>query len=503
MLGVDFGTTQSKIAYVDPSGNPAIILNDRGHAQTPSVVHVLDGREPLVGTDAVEQGYVDPAQCLRNFKPRLGTQDNLLRDGRVVNATDAAAMVIAYLKQQAEATLGMAVKECVATCPANFRDHSKQALLEAFERNELKVLALIPEPTAAGSAYALEKARSECTSLVYDFGGGTLDVSALKTEGPQITVLATEGVPDLGGNSLNEPLRQLLMEKIVEQFGAMPTPEEDPMLYQELDTKTEAAKISLGKRAHVPCVVGHKGSQVVVELTQEAYHRLIDPLVAQSLDAMDRAVQAAGLTYQDISSLLMVGGTSRFPYIQQVVARHTGLTPKTDIDPEKTIAYGAALACVAEMAKQGRTATIRGQVIPDPAMFVLDVTAHAVGCCVADNTASGKQLVNAVLIPKNTPIPCRKTHRFYLEHEDQVAAHIEILQGEPNALRDDCLVIGDLTLDHLPKEAKRTERIQVEYIVDRNGMVTATGLDTVSGTSRTVSVDYKKGIKAKDKLPAA
>lgn len=503
MIGIDIGTTQSKIAYVTPTGKPAIILNDRGEAHTPSVVHVGKNGNNLVGRDAVEQGYIEPERTAKSFKLMLGTRAPVLACGHTFDATDATFAMIEYLLGCAEQSTGKAIAECVATCPANFRDDAKQAMLEAFERHCVRVLSLLPEPTAAGFAYALHTERSKMKYLVYDFGGGTFDVSVLAIDGPQVTVLATEGVQKLGGNDLNDPIRERLLSEIKRRYRDEPVQENEPLLFQEIDTKAEAAKISLGNRDHVPCVVGYKGGQIIVELKQDEFNRSIDPLVKQSLEATDRAVQAAGLTYPEVDRLLLVGGSSRLPYIRDAVAKHTGLQPKTDIDPEKAIAYGASLACVSEMGKEGRTATFRGQVIPDPAMFIRDVTAHTVGCCVVDTTDGRKRLVNAELIPQNTTIPCKKVEHYYLEHEDQVGARIEILQGQADAERDDCLIIGELVLDSLPKEAKRTQRLQVECLIDANGMVTATATDKVSGKSTTVSVDYKKGIKPKDKPSAA
>lgn len=182
---------------------------------------------------------------------------------------------------------------------------------------------------------------------------------------------------------------------------------------------------------------------------------------------------------------------------------HTGLYPKTDIDPIKAIAYGGAVASIAELARQGRTANLRGQVIPAPDMFLQDVTAHPVGCCVIDGNSSSRRLVNSVIIPKNTPIPCQKNSSYYLEYESQDAVHIEILQGQADAERDDCLIIGETHLDNLPLETTRSARVHVEYTIDKNGMVQATVTDKVSGKTQTVSVDYKKGIKPKSKPNAA
>ncbi len=502
MVGMDIGTTQSKVAYVNLSGKPTIVLNDRGFPHTPSVVHVSEDGKTLVGADALEQGYVEPTRCARNFKLKLGTQESVLGNGVKFDPTDATAALIGYLKKHVEQAVGMEVTECVATCPANFRDDQKQALLEAFARNGIKVLLLLPEPTAAGYAYALNALRSKTSFADYDFGGGTFDSSVLEVDGSQITVLATEGVPKCGGNDLNQPIFERFLAEIRKQTGEEPTRSENPMLFSELDAKAESTKISLGNREKVPCVIGYKGNQIIVELTQEEFHRSIEPLVWQSLNALDQAIRGAGLTYTQIEQILLVGGSSRLPFIRESVAQHTGLQPKMDIDPDKAIAYGAALASVAEMAKDGRTATIRGQVIPDPAMFVRDVTAHGVGCCVTENSEGPKRLVNAILIPKNTQIPQKKTQHYYLEHGDQEEARIEILQGEADADRDKCLIIGELTLSDLPRESTRTERIRVECFIDTNGMVTATATDKVSGKQATVSVDYKKGIKPKDK-PAA
>jgi len=498
MFGIDFGTTRSKSAHNDPAGKANIILNDRGDPFTPTAVYYSRSGEILVGTDALEQGYIDPERCVRNFKLKLGSTENLLNNGQVVTATDAATEVLKCVKQMAEKQFGLEVTECVVTCPANFRDDSKQALLEACERAGLKVLRLVFEPTAAGFAYALNKSGDK-KFLVFDWGGGTFDVSIQHVQGDQITTLATEGVPKLGGNDLNECIKKRVLHEVESRFGTIPLYEKEPLFFMDLDQRVEAAKISLNNRKKVPVVVPYNGNQIVLELAQEDFHKDIDPLIQQTLEAVHKALSSANLKKTDIDHLVMVGGTSRIQYIQKKVADDLGLYPKTDIDPDKAIAYGAAYASIAEMAKQGKTARFRGQVIPSPEVFVRDVTAHPVGCCVVDNSGPKKNLINSVIIDKNTPIPCQRSDQFYLEHEDQTEAKIEILQGEVEADRDDCLLIGELSLTNLPKETKRTPRITVEYTIDANGMVTATATDKVSRQQQTVSVDYKKGIKPKDK----
>lgn len=498
MAGIDFGTTRTKAAFVNAAGKPEIAPNARGEHFTPTAVHVAE--PPLVGTDAVEQGFVDPDKSARNFKLQLGQTDSVLNNGKVLTPTDAAAIVISRIKTDVERIKNKVLSDCVATCPANFRDDQKQALLEAFDRNGLKVLLLLPEPTAAGIAYAMNKSGSTLYIAVYDFGGGTLDVSILKVEGAQINVLATEGVPKLGGNDINAALRVFVLEEVTRRKGGSP-PTHDPLFEMDLYAKIENAKLSLGSRAEVPVVVNLAGNSAIIPVRQDQFHSMIDPLIKQSIEALDRALAAANLRKDQLHDVIMVGGTSRMPYIQESLAKHIGRPPKTDIDPDKAVVYGAALAYQLELAKQGRHDSHDGQVIPAPDLFVRDVTAHAVGCCVIDVNGQGRRMLNSAILQKNTPIPCCKVDRFFLERDDQNSAQIEILQGEPDAERDKCLLIGELLLETLPPEPKRSARIQVEYAIDGNGMVTATATDLVGASSKTVTVDYKKGVKPKDKPP--
>jgi molecular chaperone DnaK len=501
--GFDLGTAQTKVAYVDATGKACSVHNARGEERTPSVIHVSESETVLVGNDAVEQGYLEPERCAKGFKLLLGTTDSLFKSGPLVTATDAAAAVIAQVKQDVERATGRACTQCVATCPANFRDDQKDALIEAYRRNVIEVLRLIPEPTAAAIAYRATSSRDNATILVFDFGGGTFDVSVVRAEGPQLTVLATDGVPKLGGNDIDNCIRKRVLDEVEAQLGRRPTRETDPLFFQDLDVRVTAAKISLNSREKVAIVSSIDGHQIVTEIERSQFHADIEPLLRQALDTMDSAVNAAGLNYDQITQLIMVGGSSRLVRAQEMVADHTGLVPKTDIDPEKAIAYGAALAAIDEMAKKGETAEFRGQKIPSPNLFIQDVTAHGVGCCTVDTSKPDRPMINSVIIPQNTPIPCRKVDRFHLEKDDQSEAKIEILQGKDDALRDDCLIIGELELKGLPPEDKATARIQVEYTIDTNGMVTATATDLVGGSTQTVSVDYKKGITPKSGPAAA
>ena len=502
MTGFDNGTTRSKVSRVDPSGKPVIVPNPRGQPDTPSVVyHGKDG-EGLIGTEALEQGCLDPGRCLQCFKLKLGSTESLI-PGEHFTATDATEKLIAHLKELAERQVGVEISEAVATCPANFRDDAKQALIEAFERNGIKVLKLVPEPTAAGLSYAAEKSTGQARLAVYDFGGGTFDGSILKVNGPEMKVLATAGVPELGGRDIDACLMKRVLDAFKAEFNIEPTREKDPLLFLELGQTIERAKISLNTRKEVPIVVSHDGHQLVVKISQGEFHADIDPLFQKSLEVLQQAVGEAGLTMDQIDRLIMVGGSSNIRYFQEKLADRTGLVPRVDIDPQKAVAYGAALASVMELERQGRAASLGGKAIPPPSCFVQDATAHDVGCCVADGPGPNQRLSNFVLIPKNTPIPCRKRECFYLQDIDQTELLVEILQGAHDLNRDDCLLIGEIEMNELPKEQNRTPRIQVEFVIDSNGMVTATITDKVGGKQETVTVDYKQGTRPRPKPEAA
>lgn len=499
IIGVDYGTWGSSIATLDRSGHPTVIPNIRGDYVTPSVVYRNPSTgEILVGTDAIEQAVVDPDNAVFYPKRNLSSQESLLKSGEAFTAENSTAAILRQLKADAEHYLGNEVCECVITCPANLKDDEKQALLNAAEKCGLKVLVLIQEPTAAGIAYGLDKSATEELLLVFDFGGGTHDVSLIRKEASLFDVLSTYGVAKLGGIHLTECIVNLILDFIEQQCGHRPDLEKDPLLRHEVLNKAEAGKISLGKQKEVPIVVSFQG-QHVIKITQEQYHAAIKPLVDQAIEAMDKAIEAAGLAYKQIDRLIMVGGSSCSPYVQSRVADHTGLAPKTDLDPRYVVANGAALACAAELKREGKTATVKGHVIPSPDFLAREVMANTIGVCVCNENDPSKPLVLSELVPRNTPLPFSHTEHFMLQFDGQTRCQIECLQGEPDAPRDDCLFLCELDIDDLPPEQKRSKRIEVTVSIDRNGITTVHGRDKISGKEAVASIDYKKGVTQKAK----
>jgi len=502
IVSFDIGTGRLKAGYVDPSGVAAMIPNGRGETFTPSAVYMPSQGSPLVGTDAVEQGFLDPERFIPTFKLALGSTESLLAAVNV-SATDAATIAVAQLKDDAQRHLGVQIDEAVVTHPANWRNDQQQALGEAFSRNGIQVVRQVAEPTAAGFAYALDKTGTESVIAVYDFGAGTFDASVLKIHGTRVEVLATEGVARLGGQDIDAILIERVHQEIERQCGRRPGDGPDDRLTRlDIQRRVEAAKFSLGRQAQVPIVVSYGGRQVIVKVSQDEFNAAIEPLALRSIESLQSAIKSAGLRVQQVQRLILVGGVSRLPYIQSRVADETGMRPATDIDPDKAVVLGAAWAGIAELKRQGRSASLRGRVIPAPAAFVQEVTSHAVGCAVVESTSAGRRLVLSEIVPKHTRIPCTKTDRFFLEQESQTAAKIEILQGVAGAPLDQCLEIGTLLLENLPVESTRSQRIEVRYEIDADGMINATATDLVSGMNDTVSVDYKRGIAPDTKSAA-
>lgn len=503
MIGIDVGTTSSKQSFVDKNGKPAAIPNARGEPATPSVVLRDRSGKCLVGTDAMEKGLIEPGSYVPSFKLGLGSTKSLLAKGKPLTATDAAAAVISALKAGAERHLGDAVTCAVLTVPVEFTDGQRQALDEAAKRSGIEVLRFISEPAAAYHAYSVAKNFDSQVGVVCDVGGGTSDIAILRVDGQEHRVVASSGDAKLGGNDFSEVIESRILDEVEKACGKRPDRKADGLFFLDLAARVDTAKKSLGAQKEVPVVVSYGGNQVVVKLTQSWFRKAVSPLLDRLVEVVERPFRDAGLTHGDVDRLIVVGGASRMPLVQERIADHLGLVPHADIDPQLAVAFGAALTCAHEMVRRGRGPTVKGHAIPAPKSAVRDATAHGVGCCVVDTSNPDRRLLNSVVIPKNSPIPCTETDRFMLQHDTQRAARIEILQGEAEAPREACCVIGEILLENLPPEPKRTERIEVKYSIDDKGMVTATATDAVSGASRTVSVDYKRGVQASGRSSAS
>ncbi len=493
VLGLDMGTTRCKASCIDATGQPQIVANRRGDLYTPSAIFFEDGRKPIVGVEALAEGLLQPEHVHTCFKRVLGSSDVLYTDvdGKAYTATDFQSIMIRAIKEDVEQRFNEEVDEVVITVPANFQDHKKQATIDAAQAAGLTVKKLLHEPTAAGIAYALDKKQDRCF-VVYDLGGGTFDVSVMQTQGDSITVLNSTGRERLGGEDFNLCLEQAVVEQFAKDNGYTPTMDKDPLFFQELSEKVENAKIALSTKSQTRIVIGCRGQQSIVPITRDQFESLTKVLLKDTLDCTNQAVKEAGKSWSDIDTIIMVGGAVRMPAVQTALADISGIVPHCDIEPDRAVCYGAASQCAMELAKSGKTLMIGGRAIPTPKAFVQEVTAYGVGCCVAAKDGS---LSNAVILPKGTALPTTRTDRFCLLHESQTEARIEILQGQEGNPRDECLSIGEIVLANLPVEHQKTKRIEIQYELDNNGMIRASGRDLVGGEYVEIAIDYCQGTK--------
>lgn len=488
-IGIDVGTTATKVSHLDRSGHPLPVPNQRGDTTTPSVVLFPEGGPALVGKDACDQAILQPARAIYYPKRELGTTHSLIESDPAITATDAVTELLRAIKADCERTTGEPLTAVVATVPANTRDDARQALLDAFERLGISVVKLLPEPSAAALAYVAQNKMTHGVVVVYDLGGGTCDVSVLEVRGEHVQVLATAGVGRLGGNDISAIIKNQVVEAAQAALGRELNPSEDGLFYIDLENKVEATKRSLARQAEVPVSVAIGGQQIVEQITRDDFDREVRHLLQPSLEAMDQALADAGKTYSEVDRLVLVGGPSRMPVVQTLVADHTGLRPVADIDPELVVAIGAALFHGAEVAKRNPTAA-QSRFLPN--FKVGEVTAHDVGCMALDRSGAENRHLLAPVIRKNTPIPCRATETFALADPGQTAAEVRILQGVADADADECLTIGIVRLDELPVEDGVSKRIRVEYYLDPNGMVHVNVTDEISGKCASTSVDYKQ-----------
>ncbi len=492
-IGFDIGTTRCKASFVDETGRAQIVPNRRGDLFTPSAIFFEDGKRPIVGVEALAEGFLQPEHVHTCFKRVLGSQEALYADadGKTYTAMDFQTILIKAIKEDVEARLNEAVDEAVITVPANFKDHKKQATIDAAKAAGIKTLKLLHEPTAAGIAHALDKKQDQCV-VVYDLGGGTFDVSVLETKGDEITVLTSTGREKLGGEDFNARIETYVVELFAAENHYTPTLEADPMFFSELAEKAEQAKVALSDKTTTRIVIGCRGQQSIVEITREKFQELTKDLLQDTVDCTCEAIAETGKTWSDIDVILLVGGAVRMPAVETALADVSGISPRMNVEPDRAVCYGAALQCAIELEAMGKAVTIGGRAIPTPNVLVREVTTHGVGCCVV---AKDGTLSNAIILPKGTAIPTTKTDRFALQFDAQTEARVEVLQGEEGQARNACLSIGCVELANLPPQQRPSKRIEVTYAIDHNGMITARGHDLIGGDQVEIRIDYSKGVE--------
>ncbi|MGB0789498.1 MAG: molecular chaperone DnaK, partial [Marinirhabdus sp.] len=498
IIGIDLGTTNSCVAVMEGS-EPTVIPNAEGKRTTPSVIAFVEGGEIKVGDPAKRQAVTNPTKTISSIKRFMGNKysesskeaeraaykvvkgdNNTPRvdiDGRLYTPQELSAMILQKMKKTAEDYLGTDVSRAVITVPAYFNDSQRQATKEAGEIAGLKVERIINEPTAAALAYGLDKKSTDQKIVVFDFGGGTHDVSILELGDGVFEVLATDGDTHLGGDDVDQKIINWLADEFNSAEGL--DLRKDPMALQRLKEAAEKAKIELSSSTqteiNLPYVTATASGpkHLVKTLTRSKFEQLIDDLIKRTIAPCQTALKAAGLKTSDIDEIILVGGSTRIPAVQEAVKKFFGKSPSKGVNPDEVVAVGAAI--------QGGVLT--GDVKD---VLLLDVTPLSLGIETMGN-------VFTKLIEANTTIPTKKSQIFSTAADNQPSVEIHVLQGERQMAADN-KTIGRFHLDGIPPAQRGVPQIEVTFDIDANGIIKVSATDKATNKSQDIRIEASSGL---------
>lgn len=499
IVGIDLGTTFSAMAYINAHGQPEIISNREGERTTPSVIFFEQDGTPVVGQAARNQAIVEPARTIRFIKREMGNPSYRVNiDGEDRPPEYLSALILKKLKTDAEAQLGKAITRAVISVPAYFKDAQREATRQAAQMAGLDVLRIINEPTAAALAYGRDKVKGRQTILVFDFGGGTFDVTLMRVEDNRFTILATDGNAKLGGKDIDQRLVDHLAEEFQREHALDLRAERST--HQDLWDRAEQAKKDLSFRENVAVTLSCGGKVMRVDIDRELFGQLTEDLVVETRECMEGLLKAIGMSWSNVDVVLLAGGSSRIPAVRDMIRRVSGRDTAKDLNPDECVALGAAIQTLA-LVEESDTDTSGGPRDESRDIVVQDVASHSLG--VKAMSADRNGYVNSIIIPRFSPIPCETKRPFATSEDNQKKVEIEVLQGEDSDPKSPNVdLVGKLSLTDLPPHKAGQLRIEVALRYTADGVITVVATESISGRTVREVLMRKAGALSKELIKA-
>jgi len=500
IIGIDLGTTFSAVAHVNQHGKPEIISNRDGDRTMPSVIFFEDDGSPIVGREARNLALISPQRTVRFIKREMGNPSfRKTVDGKDYFPEDLSAMILRKLKDNAEEVLGREITKAVISVPAYFKDAQREATRQAGKIAGLEVLRIVNEPTAAALAYGVEKRPQRQTLLVYDFGGGTFDVTLMRIEDKEFSIVATDGDAKLGGRDIDERLVEFLAEEFQREHGIDLRVEAHT--HQDLWDKAEQAKRDLSFRENLSVTLAEGEKVLRVDIDRERFKELIQDMVDLTAVCIQRVMNTAGVSWPEIDTILLAGGSSRIPAVREMIAQVSGKTAAQDMNPDECVAVGAAIQAVVAV---NEIASARGHAEKRTLdggfdLVISDVASHSLG--VKAYTSDKSKFVNSIIIPRYSKVPCEKTRTYVTSEDNQPEVVVEILQGDDDDPRSPHVaLVGKAGLKDLPPHKAGELVIKVTLRYDADGVIEVITEELTSGNSTRTTVMHKTGILSADIL---
>lgn len=460
-VGIDLGTTNSAIAYVDEYGNPQIISNREGNRTTPSVV-LFDGETPIVGEIAKDESIISPESTIQFIKRYMGKKSGrYILNGKAITAEGISAIILKKIITDAQEYLNEEITEAVVTVPADFNDNERKATIDACKICGIKLNKIINEPTAAALAYGLNRSNINQNIVVYDLGGGTFDATVMQLKDGEISIKSSLGDKHLGGVDFENQIIKYVIDAFYKEFGKKLHTDKKAM--QELRQKAEKCKKALSSRSKSRIIISSKGHTLNLEITQEQFHYMISGMIDKTIKIMHRAVLGAGFTWQDIDKILLVGGSTRIKLISDKIEEQIGINPSRDINPDEAVALGAAIEANMDLIQKN--------------IKVRDVSSRSLGIVWYDSNSKIEK--NRIVIEKNTEIPCEKNVIFRTVVDNQQQFILKLAEGESTDI-EKVDIIAKAQVKLKPRAKGSSISITIKY--DKNSIINIKVIDKTDNT---------------------